>query len=101
MAKVKNHSYLKWVIWCSSNFKAHMFVRFQMIAMAQFIVFLSIVRIKHSMTKKTFYFEARDRGAGGGGGSPPHFLPQTQFLTAFLGHRVTKFCKVTRTVTKI
>ena len=44
----------------------------------------------------------RDRGAGeaGGAGPPPHFLPQTQFLTAFLGHRVTKSCKVTRTVTK-
>ena len=40
------------------NFKANMLVRFQMIAMAQFIVFLSIVRIKRSMTKKTFYFEA-------------------------------------------
>ena len=51
-------SYLKWVIWCSRNFKANMFVRFQMIAMAQFIVFLSIVQIKCSMTKKTFYFEA-------------------------------------------
>ena len=58
MAKVKDHSYLKWVIWCSRNFKANMLVRFQMIAMAQFIVFLSIVRIKRSMTKKTFYFEA-------------------------------------------
>ena len=58
MAKVKDHSYLKWVIWFSRNFKANMFVRFQMIAMAQFIVFLSIVRIKRSMTKKTFYFEA-------------------------------------------
>ena len=55
MAKVKGHSYLKWVIWCSRNFKANMFVRFQMITMAQFIVFLSIVRIKRSMTKKTFY----------------------------------------------
>ena len=36
-----------------------------------------------------------------GGAGPPHFLPQTQFLTAFLGHRVNKSCKVTRTVTKI
>ena len=37
----------------------------------------------------------------GGVGPPPHFLPQTQFLTAFLGHRINKSCKVTRTVTKI
>ena len=44
-----------------------------------------------------YYFCDRDRGAGG---HAPHFLPQIQFLTAFLDHRVTKSYKVTRTATK-
>ena len=32
-----------------------------------------------------------------GSHAPLHFLPQMQFLIAFLDHRVTKSCKVTRT----
>ena len=56
--QIKDQTYLKWIIWCPRNFEANVLVRFQMSAMAQFIVFLSIVRIKYSMTNKTFYFEA-------------------------------------------
>ena len=38
---------------------------------------------------------------GEGGGGQGGFSPQTQFLMAFLDHRVTKSCRVTRTATKI
>ena len=46
----------------------------------------------------------QDQGPQSWGAMSPHFLLQMQFLTAFLDyrpHRVTKFCKVTRTATKI
>ena len=52
-------------------------------------------------TKSHRHWQGPRSWGGRGGQGLPHFLPQTQFLTAFLGHRVNKSCKVTRTVTKI
>ena len=43
----------------------------------------------------------RQSWGNGGGEESPHFLPQMEFLTAFLDHTVTKSFKVTRTATKI
>ena len=49
-----------------------------------------------------FCTTACDRDYGAGGGIIiPIISPQLQFLTAFLDHRVTKSCKVTRTATKM
>ena len=51
MAKVKDHSYLKWVICGSRNFKANMFVRFQMIAVAQFMMVIALSGVQFGLKR--------------------------------------------------